>query len=508
MNCKMLLVVTCVMMARLWLITALLASPIFSSVTTDEFDDVKDATPKIAIIGGGIGGTSTAFFIKKALPRSQVDVFEKGDVGGRLRTTKIAGREYEVGGSVIHPKNEYMTNFLEVCNLTKATRGPSKKTSIYHHGELVVELSDWSSWSTIQLLWRYGFISLLRLRGFVHDMLWHFKQVYPKLDHGQTYNNALDLLNDMYPSSSYPSLLTESLHSALKHAGINELLINELGRIATRVNYGQLPEAIHAFVGSVAIAGTQGELWAVKGGNYRIPECLLEVSNARKIEKLVKKVEKGSEGGYLVDGEKYDMVVIASPQTSDEPSRLDLGSLAPKNGFEGSYHRTVANIVHGTLRKSVFTSQENFILDADSNVISVASLVPTDYDPSKDADINALPSVYKVFSKQPLSDQELNRIFDKPADLFINGERTKLEVQVFDWQAYPEYSVGQPMQDFVLGEGLFYLNAIEKAASAMEMSSLAGRNVANLVVAHARKSLMGEVSTSTGFRVVDATEEL
>merc|ERR1719440_483943 len=48
---------------------------------------------------------------------------------------------------------------------------------------------------------------------------------------------------------------------------------------------------MHSFVGGVSIAGTEGDLWAVEGGNYRIPECLLAKSGARHLRETVALIE-------------------------------------------------------------------------------------------------------------------------------------------------------------------------------------------------------------------------
>lgn len=67
-----------------------------------------------AIIGGGIGGTAAAFFLRQEFgPAVKIDVFEAGTVGGRLATENIGGHEYETGGSVIHPLNLHMKHFLD-----------------------------------------------------------------------------------------------------------------------------------------------------------------------------------------------------------------------------------------------------------------------------------------------------------------------------------------------------------------------------------------------------------
>lgn len=48
------------------------------------------------------------------------------------------------------------------------------------------------------------------------------------------------------------------------------------------------------------------------------------------------------------------------------------------------------------------------------------------------------------------------------------------------WKAYPEYSTDMHLHNFKLHDALYHVNAIEWAASAMEMSAVGGRNVAIL----------------------------
>jgi len=72
-----------------------------------------------AIIGSGIGGTSCAYFLKEMFKDLvNLDIYEGNKVGGRLATVIMSdGNEYETGGSVIHQRNRYMSNF--VTNLGK-----------------------------------------------------------------------------------------------------------------------------------------------------------------------------------------------------------------------------------------------------------------------------------------------------------------------------------------------------------------------------------------------------
>jgi hypothetical protein len=47
-----------------------------------------------------------------------------------------------------------------------------------------------------------------------------------------------------------------------------------------------------------------------------------------------------------------------------------------------------------------------------------------------------------------------------------------------EWSAYPKYDPPEQLTPFQLAPGLYYANAIETGASAIEMSAIAGRNAA------------------------------
>lgn len=67
-----------------------------------------------AVVGAGIGGSATAHFLRQHFgPEVQVDVFEKGEVGGRLATVSVNNHDYESGGSIIHSLNLHMQEFVK-----------------------------------------------------------------------------------------------------------------------------------------------------------------------------------------------------------------------------------------------------------------------------------------------------------------------------------------------------------------------------------------------------------
>ena len=67
-----------------------------------------------AVVGAGIGGTATAYFLRQEFGVGvKIDVFEPENVGGRLATVKMGDQEYETGGAVIHPLNLHMKHFID-----------------------------------------------------------------------------------------------------------------------------------------------------------------------------------------------------------------------------------------------------------------------------------------------------------------------------------------------------------------------------------------------------------
>ncbi len=69
---------------------------------------------KIAIIGGGISGLSTAFYVKQHLPESEVIIFEKEPhLGGTMRTVNKNDFLFEVGS------NGFLSNKPDTLNLVK-----------------------------------------------------------------------------------------------------------------------------------------------------------------------------------------------------------------------------------------------------------------------------------------------------------------------------------------------------------------------------------------------------
>ena len=165
-----------------------------------------------------------------------------------------------------------------------------------------------------------------------------------------------------------------------------------------------------------------------------------------------------------------------------------------------TFRRCVAHFVRGALNSSYFHSDQRVdaapplpahVMTVDgcgAPFYSIGLQLPVDVKEGVVASglirkaLRGEVATWKVFAPERLTTEELNAIFRDRVG----------EAEVIDWFAYPSYSTPQKLSSFVLDAGrpqqeggggsLLYLNAIEQAASAMEMSMVSAWNAANLVM--------------------------
>lgn len=78
--------------------------------------------------------------------------------------------------------------------------------------------------------------------------------------------------------------------------------------------------------------------------------------------------------------------------------------------------------------------------------------------------------IYKLFSRTKITSEQFSLLFKQYQLL-----------KYMPWKAYPVYHPPEQFSKFKLDGGLLYVNAIETAASAMEMSAISGKNAALLL---------------------------
>lgn len=438
--------------------------------------------PRIAIIGGGIGGASSSHFLTELFNGSlEIDLYEAKTIGGRLATVKIDDTEVEAGGSIIHPKNMYMQKFVKLLGL-EHNPDDEQKYGIWNGDEFVYKESSWYVVSMAKLFYRYGF-QLHKLKRRVDDMLEDFGKIYDLQDDGESFVNVTALLSAM--NKEFPGSLQLSTKDYLLRMGFTERLIDEVVQATTVVNYGQDVNIIQSFVGLISIAGAGADLWSVKGGNKGVPEHLIYRNKyvnviPSRVTKIRNIADSSDSSQYEVTymnkdstdsmTSNYDIVIIAAPLTYDQEFPIEFVGFPDNLVLPGDYQTTYATFINGDLNPKYFDLQETLdaILSCNPNKTKISSIGRLN---SVDGPNEISSQIWKIFSKESVETNLIDNMFSHV-----------IEKKEIAWKAYPHYSITRNahFDKFKLHDALYHVNAIEWAGSAMEMSAIAGRNVAIL----------------------------
>ncbi|KAG9488910.1 prenylcysteine oxidase 1 [Eleutherodactylus coqui] len=478
-------------MQRAAAVTLVLTSVLLCSLRAAALQDLRHPPNRIAVVGAGIGGTSAAYFLRQKFGKHvQIDIFEKGEVGGRLSTVEIEGNQYEAGGSVIHPLNLHMKTFVKDLGLNPLSLNDNL-VGIYNGDEFVFQESEWFLINVIKMLWHYG-LNFLRMHMWVEDILDKFMRIYRYQTFDYSFSSTGSLLHAM-GGNDFTTKINVTIDEAMQTAGFSERFINDIVVAAMRVNYGQGVK-VNGFVGAVSLAGTSSGLWAVEGGNKAVCSGLLYASKAQMISGTVTSVQEKVrptksgetvrlyEINYETDKgpalDMYDIVIFATPLSRETGNVKFIGFDPPINTYTRPYYQMVATFVHGRLNPSFFGCPKpcqlsvSEILTTDEPKLFFHSIGPlspvkpvTESGTSKASDMR----VWKVFSPEPLKDEELRLLFESYDTVVVKK-----------WLAYPIYVTPEKLPPIILHRAIYYLNSIEWAASAMEMSAISAKNIALL----------------------------
>ena len=179
---------------------------------------------------------------------------------------------------------------------------------------------------------------------------------------------------------------------------------------------------------------------------------------------------------------EYDIVIIATPLPQGQKKIKFEDFPHPVREPNMTLHELALLFVQGIPNITTF-GYENIgdfpqeIFTKDPNVFwnSYGRQMPVEYkkhlDRKSPDDVEEL--VYKVALNQVPTEAQVQLLFN-----------TRKDLRVVNWGAYPKYSPHMELPSFLLYDRLYYINAIESAASAMEMSAIGGRNVALLAYNH------------------------
>ena len=321
------------------------------------------------------------------------------------------------------------------------------------------------------------------------------------------------------------------------------LLRAELVTGANLSNYNQDNTELNGLAGLVSFAPTTGKLFSIQGGNGQLPlsawkqaqtkHCPKETTSRMHVKEEYVTTAVATDTSFELFTQsgrplgEFDVVILAAPlqhsrinflkQSHFDPavlSELPLNGLvidhedADANPQEELVHReppplpssatrtyrqTITTVVsHGEFQPEYFhfdkqkASPENYAVPK-SIYMTVEGKAQEGISSISHIPSRSIPGVYKMFSSEPLELSKLQQIF---------GPSVKLEsTQVWGGPyggAYPSFDGGTPQSlPFLLYDGgenkkddgptLFYINGMEAAVAAIEISAIGAKSVAKLV---------------------------
>jgi prenylcysteine oxidase/farnesylcysteine lyase len=425
-----------------------------------------------------VSGSAAAYFLHKSLgDQVEIVVFEKESrVGGRIRSIKVGGEEWETGGSIIHSENQYLSTIVDELGL-------EKKKHVYN------DIGIWSGESfpfrtgktkvgtLFNVLFRYG-PSLVKAQPLVKDMIKKLSQIYILQEKGEACPDPETLFKKLglYTLSQVKS------YDYFRRNGISDRFISEFMNGVSRLNYGQ-DASMHGLVNLVSLAGASfgGYLFAIKGKNSQICEAMLENSSAKVMKNnRVTSILKKGKSKYLImaeDGleEEFDYIVIATPL---EKAKIDFVNmeLEENNRLSRPYQVTNVTYVFGKLNPSYFGLMKAEQIPANVLTQENANIPFSSIELCKQDKVTG-ENIYRIFSRQKLTEDLLNKLFWE-----------RVETKQVVWDAYPVLTPAASWPSFILDQGIYYVNAMESAISTMETEVVGSKNVVNLLL----KDINGE----------------
>ncbi|RPB25540.1 putative prenylcysteine lyase [Terfezia boudieri ATCC MYA-4762] len=496
--------------------------------------DLVVSMRKVAVIGAGAGGSSTAYYLQKFAANKSFDVsitvYEKNSyVGGRSTTVNVYNNPDEVvelGASIFVEVNENLYNatkeFGLECSDNYISRRVSKDALGVYDGQSFIfrQPYDTTWWNNLAILWKYG-LTPIRTQQLMKQTIRKFLQLY---------RAPLFPFRSLTEAAEKADLLQATAHTGeqfLNSNGVGGKYATDLVQASTRVNYAQNLGIIHGLETMVCMATDNA--MSVKGGNWKIFSGMLAASNAKvRLNTAVTELHKSpsdgrwivystqgashqghedSEGTPTFQSEVFDVVVLASPfQFSDieiHPEPEKTPDIIPyvqlhvtlftsplrlsPDYFHLPADQEVPDMVLTTLNA---TEQQNEKITrgggvhgvGSSGFFSVSLLRSIKREVSG---VHKIEYLYKIFSPAEMTHSHIKEFLgvkkgnvEDVDDAVVTWSHKKV------WHSYPYLYPRVTFEEIILDkeQTLFYTSGIESFISTMETSSLMGINVAQLVV--------------------------
>ncbi|KAH8819519.1 Prenylcysteine lyase-domain-containing protein [Xylogone sp. PMI_703] len=476
------------------------------------------AAKRVAIIGGGAAGSSTAYHLRQFADDAglniNITIYEKrGRIGGRTTTVNAYGdplQPVELGASIFVKVNEILMNATHKFGLKpKDSETEVAELLGVWNGEKFVftqEDSDWQWWDNAKMIWKYGLAPIRTIR-LMRKTVGQFLKLYKA------------------PFFPFRSLSDRAEHLGLLEAtsvtGEQYLATNNIAgafatdiiQASTRVNYGQNLGLIHGLETMVCMA-IEGAM-QIEGGNWQIFDNMVKASNATlhlntTVTNITKKdgkysvaVSSKDEAGEAYSTEEgFDTVVLAGP--------LQFSGLELDKAMASHIPDEIPYVsLHVTLFASPKTLDPVYfnLAPGERCPNSILTTLPPSENPGSNPDgvgkagffsISTLRTtinpktqqteyLYKIFSPKKVTAKFLSDILGVPIPEDLSTISTD-SGDAISWyfptvfHSYPYEYPRVTFEELELAPGFYYTSGIESFISCMETSALMGMNVAQLIV--------------------------
>ena len=496
-----------------------LTPPVTSSPDHDEEPPTSiicnpdEPVKKVAIIGAGSGGASTAYFLsrfKSPCQRLNITIYERNHyVGGRSTTVNVYDDPkvpVELGASIFVDVNHNLVAAARTFGLDlmqyggDELQGLPRSLGVWDGENLVFFQSDesYSWWSTLKILWKYG-MSPIRTKNLMKKTVGKFLKLYDD-------EFPFESLSDVTRKVGLDQVTGAYGDDFLEQNGVSADFAKNIVQASTRVNYAQNLQQIHGLETMVCMA-TDGAM-SVKGGNWQIFDGMIKTSDAGLALNMTVEMLSKKDGMYNIEALSRSSAIGSSGYSDDYDAVI---MAAPVDQSNITFSPALVNMpkpvryvnLHVTLFTSPFRLNPSaFNLPVGSDVPSML-LTTTSTDKSNDGkilpffSISTLRSVvnheksppqseylYKIFSPAPYSDQDIRGLLDVDPHLSMDNKEIITWKYLKLWQSYPYLPPRTEFDELQLHgkDGmLWYTSGIESFISTMETSSLMGMNVAKLI---------------------------
>ena len=481
----------------------------------DEICDPDRPVKKVAVVGAGSGGASTAYFLsqfKSPCQRVNVTIYERNDyVGGRSTTVHVYGDPkipVELGASIFVEVNHNLVNATRAMGLTLQDYGSeelvglSRSLGVWDGESIVFSQSDnsYDWWNTLKILWKYS-MSPIRTNNLMKQTVGKFLKLYDV-------EFPFESLTDVADAVGLGEVISVNGADLLLRNSISSDFARDIIQASTRVNYAQNLDQIHALETMVCMA-TDGAM-SVKGGNWQIFDGMVKASGAGLVlNTTVELISKGdtrysikAHSGYAgIEGtggtsynDDYDEVVMAAPLhlsiVTISPSPVDMPKAVPYVDLHVTLFTSPYRLnplafnlpkesqVPSTLLTTMPSSGSKLNLPPFFSISTLRSVINKNAEPSR------TEHVYKMFSPTAASDEYIKSLLDTERHPRLNDQEVISWKYMKIWQSYPYLPPTTKFDKLRLdGEDgmLWYTSGIERFISTMETSSLMGMNVAKLI---------------------------